>query len=614
LGYKDTGGFVAGIFGCISKSKEHQYSSDNALQDIQDQLHYRGTKKQFSFSLIDVSLFGVPDENICEDEHHQLIVIGTLYEPKILEIFHQWKQIGIQALSSYNGSFLIVFIEKKERCTQKIHFIRSSDGVFSLYFYERETDILFCSEQRLLQQCAVRPEIAFENIAELLSFRYVHAPRTLIKKLTSLPAGHYAQFDVNGEQRIENITLYSWCEIQTDGERNSEHSSERIVEQTSAYIHRSIKKRIQSNTALFLSGGIDSSVLLQHMCSIQKPHKTFTIELEGLQSNEIPFAARVSKIMGAENEVLRIQPEELIESIYQATKIIAAPLTTAAAGVQYAMFKSLQGKVSHIFSGDGGDEVFAGRSMPILIRRMEQNRLVSQLPIGKRLIRSIAKKIGNKDLAVSYENFGMERSIGASRIFIAPDRVDILSDPGLVRPGIRRNVLTPFYQELNSDPINEILHVWQRGWLVEDSLLRSERLSSYFGIQVEYPLLDQDLVDYYATLPGHIKVQRQNFEYIAKWPLREILKPYLSKNMLYRPKRTLLHPLDQWLLTVGKQFLHDRVEEMCTNLAHIFVPSMVKRLEREHLKKEYNHGLRLWNLILFSIWWHQFEEFTNPKT
>ena len=155
------------------------------------------------------------------------------------------------------------------------------------------------------------------------------------------------------------------------------------------------------------------------------------------------------------------------------------------------------------------------------------------------------------------------------------------------------------------------MHVWQRGWLVEDTLLRSEKLSSYFGIQVEYPLLDQELVHYYATLPGNQKVRRQNFEYIAKWPLRQILEPYLSKNMLYRPKRTLLHPLDQWLITVGKQFLRDRVEEICTDLSHIFVPSMVKRLEKEHLEQIHNHGLRLWTLILFSIWWDQFQE--NPK-
>lgn len=607
---------MSGVFGYISTSPEASSLSKETKKKVKSAIGYRGVDSEISFQSIELLLFGVPQKQIHREHNSQMIVIGSLYDQDIKTLFEDWKRLGISALSNCNGSFVILIIENINQRfpepSKKVHFIRSSDGVASLYFFEDKEGFWFCSEQKVLIQQIKQPEIAFENLAELLSFRYVHAPRTLIKNLHALPAGHHLQIQDGGKQ-IENITFYNWCDIQRT-RKIKKPDADRIVEKTSGYIQNSIKKRILPHTCLFLSGGIDSSVLLQHMCSIQQPPKTFTIALEGLQSNEIPFAARVSKIMGAENEVIRVHPQQLIDGLYQATKIIGMPLTTAAAGVQYAMFQQLQGQVKHIFSGDGGDEIFAGRSMPILLRRMEQNRLVEQLPIGKRFIRRVAKKLGNKDLAVSYENFGMERSIGASRIFIAPDRVDILSDPGLVRPGIRRNVLTPFYQEISSDPINEILHVWQRGWLVEDSLLRSERLSSYFGIQVDYPLLDREIVQYYASLPGNMKIQQHNFEYIAKWPLRKILEPHLSKNMLYRPKRTLLHPLDQWLLTIGKQFLRDRTEEICSNLSHIFVPSMVQRLEREHLNKEQNHGLRLWTLILFSIWWHQLHNSPNHPT
>ena len=602
---------MSGIFGYISTSSTISNLSKETKDQIKKQMRYRGVGSELFYNGLDLVLFGVPQKQIYREHNSQMFVIGSLYSHDIKTLFENWQQSGISALSSINGSCIILIIEQGIDHFKKINFYRSSDGVTSLYFLEEDHGFFFCSEQRILIAQQKHPEIAYENIAELLSFRYVHAPRTLIKKLYALPAGHHLQIHENGQRNVENITIYPWCDIQTTTSKISAKALDRIVEKTSVSIQHSIKRRIRPNTALFLSGGIDSSVLLQHMCSIQQPPQTFTVVLEGLQSNEVPFASRVSKTMGAKHEVIQIDPKQFIDGLYHATEIIGAPLTTPAAGVQYAMFQALQNRVSHIFSGDGGDEVFAGRSMPILVRRMQQNRIVNQLPIGKRLIRRVAQLMGNKDLAASYENFGMERSIGASRIFIAPDRVDILSDPGLVRPGIRRNVLTPFYQEINSDPINEILHVWQRGWLVEDSLLRSERLSSFFGIQVDYPLLDKDIVDYYATLPGHVKIQQHNFEYIAKWPLRKILEPYLSKNMLYRPKRTFLHPLDQWLITVGKQFLRDHIEEICANLSHIFVPSMVQRLEREHLNKEQNHGLRLWTLILFSIWWHQF---TQTKT
>ena len=223
-------------------------------------------------------------------------------------------------MSAINGSCIILIIEQGVDHFKKINFYRTPDGISSLYFLEKDHGFLFCSEQRILISQQEQPEIAYENIAELLSFRYVHAPRTLIKKLKALPAGYHLQIHENGQQNLENVTLYNWCGIQTATSQVSSQEMERIVEKTSVAIQHSIKRRIRPNTSLFLSGGIDSSVLLQHMCSIQDPPQTFTIVLEGLQSNEIPFAARVSKIMGAKHEVIQIHPEQFIDGLYQATK------------------------------------------------------------------------------------------------------------------------------------------------------------------------------------------------------------------------------------------------------------------------------------------------------
>ena len=245
--------------------------------------------------------------------------------------------------------------------------------------------------------------------------------------------------------------------------------------------------------------------------------------------------------------------------------------------------------------------------MPLLASYIERVKQIDKLPyLGKRIVRGIARRLGQKDLAASYSQFGMERSIGASRIFLAPDRVDILTDPGLVRPGIRQRILTPFYQEVDSDPINEILYVWQRGWLAEDSLARSDRMSMSQQVEVRYPMLDTDLVSYCASIPGHLKVRRTMLDYIPKWPLREMMETKLPKQLIHRPKRTLLHPLDRWLRNQGEKFLQLHVAEIRQNLPHIFVPKMVERLAAEHLSKQHNHGMRLWTLILFSIWHEKF--------
>ena len=134
---------------------------------------------------------------------------------------------------------------------------------------------------------------------------------------------------------------------------------------------------------------------------------------------------------------------------------------------------------------------------------MAPSRRIGQLPgLAQRVVRGVSRRVDRKDWAAPHDNFGQARVIGGSRVFVAPERVALLTDPGLIRPGIRVSVLTRYYQEVDSDPINDILHIWQRGWLVEDSLARADRTSSAARIELRYPMLDTNLRHFCAQLSG----------------------------------------------------------------------------------------------------------------
>ena len=68
--------------------------------------------------------------------------------------------------------------------------------------------------------------------------------------------------------------------------------------------------------------------------------------------------------------------------------------------------------------------------------------------------------------------FGLARRIGGVHVFDAEERETLLRDPGWVRPGVRQLCLEPFYREVVSDPVNEILHAYMRGRMAEDALLQ----------------------------------------------------------------------------------------------------------------------------------------------
>jgi asparagine synthase (glutamine-hydrolysing) len=438
-----------------------------------------------------------------------------------------------------------------------------------------------------------------ENLAEYLSFRYIHAPRTLLKSIHSVEPGHLVRIQ-NNQATTEQWYTPKWRHVQDE-----QLSDDDVREQFNVHLRNAVEKRIEGeNIGLLLSGGLDSSAILMHSCTFKQSIPTFTVALDQHPMDESPFAGRVAKVMGAPNTTIRIHSKDVIDTLTGDAFDMGQPMPTPAAAIQYLFFQAVRGQVSILLSGDGGDEILGGRTMPNLVFRMASSKRIGQLPrMAQYVARGMSQRFDRRDWAAPYDNFGQARMIGGSRVFIAPERLNLLTDPGLVRPGIRESVLTRYYQEVDSDPINDILHVWQRGWLVEDSLARADRAASAARLELRYPMLDTNLRHFCAQLAGGQKIRRHRFDFVGKWPLREALLNHLPSKLVYRPKRSMLSPMDQWLHQKGSGFAQDQITAICNELPHIFLPHAVRQLLKEHLAGHANHGLKLWTIILFYLWW-----------
>jgi asparagine synthase (glutamine-hydrolysing) len=271
--------------------------------------------------------------------------------------------------------------------------------------------------------------------------------------------------------------------------------------------------------------------------------------------------------------------------------------------VQYHLFAATSSQVRILLSGAGGDEVLGGRTMPDIAQRLRRSRTISRMPGPVRRVgRRAARAAGWSDLASAAAHFGLERKIGGSRVFSAEERVRLLRDPALARPGIRASVLEPFYQEVSSDPINEILHVWQRGWLSEDVLARADRMASHQRVQIRFPMLDTEFLSVAATIPGAEKCRRSGLYYVSKAPLRAAMHGRLSEQLLHRPKRAMPAPMAGWLQGPGARFMRERLDALCDRSSDIFVPDVVTEYMRAHLAGSVDHSVRLWSLVMFDSW------------
>ncbi|HJN76855.1 MAG TPA: asparagine synthase (glutamine-hydrolyzing) [Myxococcota bacterium] len=512
-------------------------------------------------------------------------------------VLRGWQTWGSDTVARLNGDFALAVWDRRDRV---LHLARDPAGVKPLYFVWRQRRFAFASDVRaLLLLPWVSRDIAVEELAEYLSFRYVHAPRTLLRDIQLLPAGHIARVDGTG------VRLHRWWLPESSPPGAEPEPEEAIQARLEVLLDRSIERRCvaDKSVGLLLSGGISSSSIAR-LWSRRRPIRSLNVSFADGGPDEASFAGRIARIFDCEHQTLRISQEDFVAAVPKVVDVLGQPMPSAGAVVQYlAAAHARELGLRILISGDGVDEVLGGPAVAALVREMRAARIGAKLPRPARgLLERALAPVGRGQALEDPEHFGLVREVGGSNVFDVDGRMDILRDPAHVRPGIRRMLLEPFYNEVDADPINQVLHVYQRGWLSEDTLLRTDRCSMAQGVEVRHPLLDRDVVTWAAAVPGRCKIKRRFGRWHGRWPLAQAMEQELGAELVWRPKRSMPAPMNRWLRGAGEAFLWEHVESVCDDPLGIFRVDAIRKLAREHAAGERDHGPRLWTLIALDMW------------
>ena len=538
-----------------------------------------------------------------------LVMDGTIYETGALaleleraggqprtggdadHVLAAWQVWRSDTVARLVGDFALAVWNRQDRV---LTLARDPVGVRPMYYAAKDGKFAFASDVRaLLLLPWVSRGLATEDLAEYLSFRYTHAPRTLLRDVRLLPAGHIARADATGV-RLHRYWSPNWAAPSVD-----EPSEDEQQRQLDNVLQRAVDRRlpVDAPVGVLLSGGTASSAILRAVAR-RRPPRTFNVSFADGGLDEASFAGRVAKLYDAEHTTVRVSREDFAEALPSVVEVLGQPLPSPAAVLQYLVAKEARSEVRVLLSGDGADELLGGPAVASLARPLRASRVVGRMPDGLRssLMQASGGRLGNPTA------FGLSQLVGGSQVFDADARMEVLRDAALVRPGMRQTMLSPLYNEVDTDSVNEMLHVYLRGWLPEDSLLRSDRTSMAAGVEVRFPLLDADVVSYVTGLPGRAKIKRRRGRWHGKWPLKRILEAELPARLVWRPKRGLPSPLDRWLRDSGEAFLWEHIESVCEDPQGLFRKDAIRRLAREHAAGDANHGAQLWALFFFDRW------------
>jgi asparagine synthase (glutamine-hydrolysing) len=153
-------------------------------------------------------------------------------------------------------------------------------------------------------------------------------------------------------------------------------------------------------------------------------------------------------------------------------------------------------------------------------------------------------------------------------------------------------------------PLHQSLYLYCHNWLVEDLLMKADKMSMAASLELRTPFLDYRLVEWAARAPASAKVRRlADGRYITKAVLRDHAHDRLPAAIIDRPKKGFPVPVFDWLSTRLRPFTMDLLGPQA-KCGRWLDASAVRSVAENGTKLDapiYDRH-RTWNLLVLELW------------
>ena len=513
---------------------------------------------------------------------------------------------GLSGIHTWNGMFAVAAWNRNEK---KLVLIRDRMGVKPLYYFYDGATFLFASEiKAILASGLVSRSINRQALWDYLTFRFVPGPETIWTNIRKLAPGYFLEFPRPEEPKE---TRYWKTDVNFPEGSENHHTEEQLDKEFAELFLDSVKLRLEASdvpVGVMLSGGLDSSAV--SAAAIELGHRnfhTFSVGFEqGGYYSELPYARKVAEHVGANYHEVVIGQKDFLEMLPEMVYYSDEPLADLAAVPLLAVSRLAQQNVKVVLSGEGSDEILAGYDLDLSERRWQIVRNLQRVP--KPLISLIAKGLP--------EPFS-ERAARVATVPLSewnhrerPHMTRYLNqnEKSLLWPnGDKENserLLVDLYQAATaSDPLQQLLSVYQKDWLVEDLLMKADKMSMAASVELRTPFLDYRLVEWANRQPNHVKVKRTGLRsYETKSILRRFCARRLPREVLTRDKRGFPVPVNGWLQKDLSNWARDILTGSESRIISGFSLKTIKDLINNAEHGSVEAAGKVWLLIVLEFW------------
>ncbi len=523
--------------------------------DVDDSDVYMGHRR---LSILDTSEVGA-QPMVSDDGRYAITVNGEIYNYRDLTaqlsshrfrsgsdsevVLHGMREWGIRELvQRLDGMYAVVVHDRVER---RVHLFRDRVGIKPLYYRLTPASLVWASELKAIRDYVGESRLALDHTAiyDFLTYRYVPSPKSLYRDVFKLRPAELVSVDV--ATLAAQRTVYWAPELATSDATDAE-----IVDELRTLIDDAVDRHLMADVPVgfFLSGGLDSAIVLSHAAHHHPDPVAYTIGYDDPARDESAAASVVAGAFGARHVVRRLAAPDSVDLPATLAAWYDEPFADSSALSTYHVAALARTESTVALSGDGGDELFAGyrwydrvrrlapaqRALRPLSRRTGATATAERLPgeLGRRVGRNIDRIMRHDDLALYAhlmgDHLGTRKERWSDRLGIPDDY-----DPYWL-----------FREHDRPDLPHPLRHQWLdfKTFLPDDVLTKVDRVSMAVSLEVRVPLLDRSVVEFALALPTRFQFGAGEL----KHGLRAAYRDALPQGVADRPKQGFSLPIASW--------------------------------------------------------------------
>jgi asparagine synthase (glutamine-hydrolysing) len=521
----------------------------------------------------------------------------------VLRGYAEW---GTAVVDRLEGMFAFAIWDDSH---ERLVLARDRSGEKPLYYRDGAEDLAFSSTLIAMRSfCGDGLEVAPEAIECFLSHAFIPSSHTIWKGVHTLPPAHLAVFERKRGLRVERY----WDLPRRESTSLSTRDAEERLE---AALDRSVRARLIADVPVggFLSGGIDSSLVMALAARHNHAIHSFSIGFEETDFSELPYARRVAESIGSTHHELILKDDDLLAIVPRLVWHYGQPFGDSSSIPTHLVSRFTRQAVKVALSGDGGDESFAGYWRAQANWYADRFRSILPERVRRRAVPALcfsAERAGLAGIAARLRALH-ELSLGPPGAaytdalswfnhrdaILGPELREALRGPGVRHDPVRCRT----GHEWESDrctPLQQLLYDDFQTLLPDDHLVKVDIASMAASLEVRTPFLDHNFVELAWSLPDSMKIRLGS----RKWLLKRVAARHVPREVVYRRKAGFALPMVHWwrgrLAQVLSRLL---VDSRCVERGWI-ERAAVERFLEEHRTGRAQHHVRLWLVLWLELW------------